>query len=218
MTDSISSNCPSGTKCGKKQRVTSECLNSITGSCRARWNVFNFWYLGYMWIGRVSRVELSRFKAEPTNLRKGCHEFQTGLILWLRAMLDTNTFPLRWPLSIFTIATFQCDFGSLKVEPRCQKREPKCSTTAKCSHTNVVATGSFARVWDRKILLLQDFNTSVLEHRVLLSRSAPDPHPTVFGLFFFFFSLDPGIKNMWGDPRVKCSVTVSRDRIWPPVC
>lgn len=47
-----------------------------------------------MWIGQVSRVELSRFKAEPINSRctKECHELHRGLILWLRPMLNIDDF------------------------------------------------------------------------------------------------------------------------------
>lgn len=87
-----------------------------------------------MWLRQVSRVELSRFKGEPTNSRctKECHEFQRGLILWLWPMLDIYDFPWRHlfhscgfenscPLSIFAIATFQRDCGPVRVEPRCQK-------------------------------------------------------------------------------------------------
>lgn len=50
---------------------------------------------------------------------------------------------------------------------------------------------------DKKLYIFQDFTKSILEHHVLLFYSA---------------------QYMWGDPRVKGSVTVSRDRIWSPVC
>lgn len=117
------------------------------------------------------------------------------------------------PLSIFAIATFQCNCGSVRVEPRCQKasvggggggcaeplldqrgprkRQLKDSTTATCSHTNAVATGSFrtSSVCDRKKEFFSKILTTAFWNIVFSSSAQLQLHRQWFLGCFSFFSV-----------------------------